>query len=166
MFDSEFLRLVQSAYGRIAADGRKNQARYFSSCLPCRDTFHDVIVCTGQRQHSNIWSSHSPDRERRKRTRGVWLEENISISVKKRMEDAGESRGVEISDRGERTKERKTKARVCARASVGQPSAISRSVMTRRNSIPGRIHSSLSFSLSLSLPRSALSHQTDWEQGE
>lgn len=64
----------------------KNQARYFSSCLPCRDTFHDVIVCTGQRQHSNIWRSHSFRRGRNKRTDGVRSEENISIFAEKKEE--------------------------------------------------------------------------------
>jgi len=76
MSSSEFLRRFQSAYGR---DSRrtKNQARYFSSCLLCRDTFHGVIVCTGQRRHSNIWSSHSLGRGRNTRTKRLVREKHI-----------------------------------------------------------------------------------------
>lgn len=74
----------------VDSERTKKQARYFSSCLPRGDTFHDVIVCAGQRRHSNIWSSHLPDRERNRRAWRSVRGKHIHFRGKKKgVEDEG-----------------------------------------------------------------------------
>lgn len=69
---------------------KESEIRYFSSCLPLcvgerRDTFYDVIVCTGQRRHNNnqwwgdrikeqrVWSKKTyPFQRDRRRLRETW----------------------------------------------------------------------------------------------